>query len=301
MAKATPSDPKPKIWAMQIRAPFLILSIVLTLVGGALAYADGVFLLLPWLLAMIGVTLTHAAVNLLNEYSDFHTGIDSRTQRTPFSGGSGNLQKGLTSPKSVLIVAWLCLLVAVGIGLYLAFLSSWWVLVLMAIGGLTTIFYTTHLAKWALGEVMAGITLGTLVVLGTYLVQAQTITWAVVGVSIPPGILTALLLLLNEFPDVEADKLGGRKHLVILLGRKKAAMVYSVAMILQYSILISGALLQWFPPQILITLLTLPLALLAMSRALQFGDVFEKIVPALGANVGVVIGTNLLIAVAYFL
>ncbi len=301
MVATNKSEPTPKIWARQIRAPFLILSIALTLVGGAAAHADGVFSLLPWLLSLTGVILAHVAVNLFNEYSDFHTGIDSRTQRTPFSGGSGNLQKGLTSPRSVVVVAWICLLGAGGLGLYLAAISSWWVLAIMAVGGFTTIFYTTHLAKWALGEVMAGLTLGTLVVLGTYLVQAQTVTWSVLWLSIPPGILTSLLLLLNEFPDVEADRLGGRKHLVIRLGRKKAAMVYSLAIILQYSILISGAMLQWFPPQILITLLTLPLALLAMNRALRFSDVFEKIVPAMGANVGVVIGTNVLIAVAYFL
>jgi 1,4-dihydroxy-2-naphthoate octaprenyltransferase len=290
-----------KIWAVQIRAPFLLLSVILVLIGGSVSFRDGGFKGLRFALAMLGVVLAHVAVNLFNELSDHKTGIDHHTRRTPFSGGSGTLQLGLTSPGAVGMAACGALLVAFGIGLYLSWVSGWFLMVLIIAGGTATVFYTSHLARWVLGELAAGICLGSFVVLGTYYAQTGNLTSAVAWLSVPPGILTALLLFLNEFPDVEADRMGGRRHLVITLGWKRAAMVYTAALASSYLILIVGVILGLFPATVLLALLTLPLAFKAASTALRHGGEFEKMIPALGANVGLVLGTDLLIAVAYFI
>lgn len=290
-----------KTWANQIRLPFLLLSVVLVLIGGAVALDDGVFRGFHFALAMLGVALAHVAVNLFNELSDNRTGIDQRTRRTPFSGGSGTLQSGGLSPRTVLHVTLVILMTAFAIGVYLTVVSGWQLMIFILAGGIATVFYTSHLARWLVGELAAGACLGTFVVLGTYYAQAGTLTAPVVWLSIPPGILTALLLLLNEFPDVEADRSGGRRHLVIILGRRKAAVVYTVALAIAYLILIVGVIAAWFPATVLLALATLPLAMKASVTALRHGEVFEKMVPALGANVGVVLGTDLLIAVAYFI
>ena len=289
-----------KIWASQLRVPFLVLSVLLVLVGGAAAYEDGVFNPLRLLLTMVGVILAHIAVNLYNESSDHQTGIDFQTQRTPFSGGTGNLQKGRTSLRAVQVTAFATLWIAFAIGVYLSWTSGWLLMVFIVLGGLVARFYTTHLARWTMGELAAGVCLGTLVVLGTYYAQTGGFTSAVIWLSIPPGILTALLLLLNEFPDVEADLQGGRRHLVIVLGRRRAALVYTAALAANYFILLWGVVTGVFPTTVLLTLLTLPLAFKAAHGALRFGGTVEKLVPALGANVGVVLGTNLALAVAYF-
>jgi 1,4-dihydroxy-2-naphthoate octaprenyltransferase len=289
------------VWMMQIRGPFLLLSVMLVLIGGAVAFQDEVFDGLKFALSMVGVILAHVAVNLFNEYSDYKSGIDEDTVKTPFSGGTGNLQQGLTRPGAVLGAAVGTGAVALVIGVYLAWVSDWWLLAFIGAGGLATVFYTSHLARWSLGEIAAGTCLGTFVVLGTYYAQAETLNWEVVWLSIPPGILTALLLLLNEFPDVEADRKGGRRHLVIVLGYRGAAIVYTAALAAVYLILILGAVLRWFQPTVLIALLTLPLAIKASLGALRHGQNLEKLVPAMGANVGLVLGTDLLIAVAYFI
>ncbi len=290
-----------KVWAAQTRAPFLLLSVLLVLIGGAVAHQEGKLSALRFALALIGVVLAHAAVNLLNEHSDHKTGIDHRTTRTPFSGGSGTLQAGHTTPRAVLGTAAGCLAVGLGIGVYLSYLSGWPLMLFVLVGGLSTIFYTRHLARWVLGELFAGLSLGTFVVLGTYYALTSTLSAAVIWLSIPPGILTALLLLLNEFPDVEADRQGGRRHLVIVLGWRRAAMVYLAALAASYLILVVGVLLALFPKTVLLALLTLPLAAKAAAGALRHGAAVQKLVPAMGANVGVVLGTDLLIAVAYFL
>lgn len=292
---------KIKVWGAQIRAPFLLLSILLCLIGGAVALNDGVFHGLNLALCMIGVTLAHVAVNLFNELSDHETGIDDHTEPTPFSGGSKTLQRGLLSRGQVTAAAWGALLTALATGLYLAWSTGWVLLGFMLAGGLASVFYTSHLARWLLGELAAGLTLGSFVVLGTYYAQAGELNFPVILLSVLPGILTSLLLLLNEFPDVEADQAGGRRHMVIALGYRGAAILYALGLLTVYTMLAAGAALGWFPLTLLLALLTLPLGVKAAVTALRHGAEYGPMLPALGANVALVLGTDLLIAAAYFL
>jgi 1,4-dihydroxy-2-naphthoate octaprenyltransferase len=130
--------------------------------------------------------------------------------------------------------------------------------------------------------------------------MAGTLTEEVIWLSIPPGLLTAMLLLLNEFPDAEADQSGGRRHLVIALGKRWSAIIYTLSLLAVYAILVIGAVAELFPLTVLFALITLPLAARACMIALKHHGSFEKMLPALGANVMVVLGTDLLIAVGYF-
>lgn len=117
----------------------------------------------------------------------------------------------------------------------------------------------------------------------------------------PPGILTALLLLLNEFPDVAADREGGRKHLVIRLGYRGASMVYAISLALSYVILIAGVWAHLFPWPILLTCLTAPLSILVSRDAFRAGEDFRFLAPMLGKNVIIVLGTDLLLALGYLI
>ena len=107
-----------KVWFLETRPQFLTLSVVLAFLGTAIAWYDGYFNLWHALLAGIGLVLTHASVNILNDYFDFRSGIDLATKRTPFSGGSGILPAGLLTPRQVLWLGMVALLLAVPIGIY---------------------------------------------------------------------------------------------------------------------------------------------------------------------------------------
>ena len=229
-----------KIWLSEIRANFLVLPVILVMIGGAAARYEGFFSAILFFVTLFGVVAAHISVNLFNEYSDWRTGIDAQTIRTPFSGGSGNLQKGLIEPAQVFRAAWMALAVAFFTGCGLAYTAGWQVLVIMCAGGAAVVFYTDYITRWMLGELVSGITLGSLVVIGAYFVQTGTVTPGIIYSSIPPGLLTVELLFLNEFPDVEADSCGGRKHLVIILGKKRAAYLYAFLLFLVYSALILG-------------------------------------------------------------
>jgi 1,4-dihydroxy-2-naphthoate octaprenyltransferase len=290
-----------KTWAMQIRAPFLLLSVLLVTIGGAVARYDHIFRLPRFLLCLIGVICAHIAVNLSNEVSDFRTGIDRKTRRTPFSGGSGNLPDGITSVRAVSAAAILTLAVAALIGLYLAMVAGWLVVVFACAGAAAILLYTPVLSRWGIGEATAGLCLGSLVVAGTYFTMAGHLTLNVLLLSAPPGILTALLLLLNEFPDVAADLAGGRKHLVIRLGYRGASMVYTASLTLSYVILIAGVWTGLFPRPTLLACLTVPLSVIVSKDAFRAGDDFKFLVPMLGKNVIIVLGTDLLMAIGYLL
>ncbi len=300
---------KIQIWAAQTRANFLFLAVFLVAIG--LAYAAkydsaSTFNWLHAILIMVGTISAHISVNLFNEYSDYQTRIDFNTERTPFSGGSGMLPAGKTKPMQVKIAAYATLLLSAAIGIYFSIVSHYSIIIIALIGAIAIVYYTPLLAKLLLGELFAGLALGSLVVIGAYIAMtgspglsiSEVLPLEVLLISIPPGILTALLLLLNEFPDAEADKAGGRKHMVIKYGKKKSAWIYAVGMFATFAIILLMPLLGLSSYWLLLALLPLPLAIKASQTAISHGSSMKKLVPALGMNVMVVLGTDLLIAIA---
>lgn len=301
------------VWMAQIRANFLILSVFLVLIGLATAYKyqdiESTFNWFHAVLLVLGVVSTHVSVNLFNEYSDFRTGIDLHTNRTPFSGGTGLMAGGITKPSRVLRVAIATLITGLAIGIYFSIVSHWTILLLTVIGTLTIVWYTDYLAKYMLGEFFCGLTLGTFVVLGTYIAMnafpGQAITELlpveVILISLPPGILTLLLLFLNEFPDVEADRQGGRRHIVIRYGLKKSGIIYVVGLVLTFGIILIMPLTGMSSYWLYLALIPLPFAVNAGLKALKYNGDFRTIIPALGANVLTVLGVDLLLAVGVFI
>ena len=75
-----------------LRVPFLILTPACVAVGVGTAYREtGQTNWKYILLVLLGALSAHICVNVFNEYFDFKSGLDSKTERTPFSGGSGTL------------------------------------------------------------------------------------------------------------------------------------------------------------------------------------------------------------------
>ncbi len=300
-----------KVWMTQIRANFLVLAVFLVVIGLAFALkypsANGSsFSGFHAVLLIIGVVLSHISVNLFNEYSDFKSKIDFSTPKTPFSGGSSMLIKGLTQPRKVFIVGVTTLLIALAIGIYFTLVSHWIVIVISLFGAFSVLFYTNFLTKYTLGELFAGLSLGSLVVLGAYISMtaspgmplSQLFPAEVIWIAIPPGILTSLLLLINQFPDFEADKQGGRNHLVIRFGWKAASYIYTMGMFASFGIIVLMPIIGVSSYWIYLALLPGPLAIKACITAIKHGDDLKRIIPALGNNVLTVLGVDLLLAIA---
>jgi 1,4-dihydroxy-2-naphthoate octaprenyltransferase len=290
-----------KIWLLETRPQFLLLSVVLVLLGTAMSFHQGHIDWLKFILATLGLVLAHASVNILNDYFDYKSGIDLETTQTPFSGGSGILPQGLMEPKDAYRFGVGCLLAALLIGVYLTVVSGWQLLPLVIVGGVVIYFYTSYLTKWLAGEIWAGLGLGTLPVLGAYFVQAGSYSTEALVASLAPGFLTANLLLLNEFPDFDADKKGGRYQIVIALGKRRACHLYAGLMAMTYLCIVAAVACKLAPPLTLIALLSAPFALKAISTTYRHHDDLDKMIPALGANVITVLSTDALLALGYFM
>ncbi len=283
------------------RVPFLALPVVLVALGTAAAVADGAPL--RWgraLLALVGLVALHVAVNVLNEVSDARTGIDDLTRPTPFSGGSKTIPGGRLSPRAALLFGLAMIAAGCGVGGWFLVTIGWPLLPFLAVGAVLVLGYTDVLARVGLGEVGAGLGLGALPVLGSALVQDGWIGPAAIAAAAPSFFLTFDLLLLNEFPDIEADRSGGRRNLVLALGPALAAMVWAVAALLVPATILVAVVLGLFPAWALLGLL--PSLLLARPLAWAIrGAPGEIPVPALAANVAWNLATHALLALGLVL
>jgi len=294
---------KLKIWFLETRPQFLILSVVLAFFGTSIAWYNGAFHLGHAILAFIGLLLCHISVNVLNDYYDYISGIDLKTRRTPFSGGSGFLPAASLNPGHVLWFGLTSFLLAVPIGIYFVLVSGWLLsplLPLLVIAAICILLYTPLLTKLGWPEWAPGLGLGALPILGAYFIQTGEYTLPAVVASIPSFILVHNLLLLNEFPDAEADKTAGRKTLPITMGGRGAGIVYTALTIILYLWIIAWVAAGLMPVFCLIALATLPLAVRAIRGALDSQDE-SKLMPAMANNVMLVLLTQLLLGIGYIL
>jgi 1,4-dihydroxy-2-naphthoate octaprenyltransferase len=294
------SSVKLKVWFLETRPQFLLLSVVLAFLGITIAWYNGSFHLGYALLTFLGLLLTHISVNVLNDYFDYKSGIDLAARRTPFSGGSGILPAARLRPRQVLWFGLISLILAVPIGVYFVLARGWGLLPLLVVGALCTIIYTPLITKLGFPEWAPGAGMGTLPILGIYFIQTTFYTFPAVIAAIPSGILVHNLLLLNEFPDVAADSKAGRKTMPILIGKTRAWMVYTALTIVVYLWIIGWVAAGKMPVFALIALLTLPFAVRAI-RGSRNHDDMSRLVPAMADNVMVVLLTQLLLGIGYIL
>jgi len=294
-----------KIWFLETRPQFLLLSLVLAFLGTCIAWYEskeygGSFDMGYAWLAFFGLLLCHISVNVLNDYFDYRSGIDLEVRRTPFSGGSGMLPAALLKPGQVFWFGLVSFLLAVPIGVYFVIARGWLLLPLLVVAAVCVLLYTPFITKVGWPEWAPGVGLGALPVLGVYFVQTAAYTLPAVVACIPSGILVHNLLLLNEFPDAEADGKAGRKTLPIIMGKPKAGIVYSVLTLVVYLWIIGGVVAGQMPAFSLLALLTLPLAIKAI-RGVRKHEEMSQLVPAMANNVLVVLLTQLLLGIGYIL
>jgi 1,4-dihydroxy-2-naphthoate octaprenyltransferase len=288
-----------KPYAGIARAPFLLLPVTLIVCGAGAAAFDGVVSWSRSLLALVALVAVHIAVNALNEWSDMRRGIDLKTVRTPFSGGSGTLPAGEAPVGAALALGLSAAGVGLIIGLWFLFQVGWVFLPFLLLGAVFVLGYTDALARVGVGEIVAGLGLGGLAVAGAALVQGGVLGPAAMAASVPAFLMTFNLLLLNEFPDEIADREGGRRNLVLMLGRPAAAGVYALAGLL-VPVWIIGAVVAG-PLPTLALLGALPSLLLVAPLRWAFGKAKEEVpIPALGANVIWNLATNTLLGIALF-
>jgi 1,4-dihydroxy-2-naphthoate octaprenyltransferase len=286
-----------------MRLPFLVLTPACVAVGvGTAYYQTGHLNGLQVILVFIGAIAAHLTVNIINEYFDFTTGLDARTERTPFSGGSGTLQARPELAKATLGLACINFLIVAAVGLYFTWLRGWQLLPLGLLGLFLLVAYTPWLTRNPITCLIApGLGFGVLMVMSTHFALTGTYSWTAFIASLVPTCLVSNLLLFNQFPDVEADRSIGRKHYPILIGNKASSAIYGTLLLLTYLSVITGILLRLLPLFSGLALLTVFLAWRAYQGSRKDAENIPALIPSLGMNVIINLVTPVLLAIGLWI
>jgi 1,4-dihydroxy-2-naphthoate octaprenyltransferase len=272
-------------WLRVIRIRFLLSSVIAVSAGLGISWWHvGQIDILYAIMTMGGVVSLHASVDLLNDYWDFKRGIDTQTQRTKMSGGTGVLPEGLLQPNQVYRAGIAFLIIGTIIGSYFVIIDGIVIGMILAFAVVSIYFYSTKIVDSGLAEIFVAIK-GTMIVLGTYFIQTLEINLTTIMGGIFIGALSSLVLFITAFPDFEADKAKGRKTLVISVGKQKATIVFWIFPIVVYSILISGIFYEIFPIYCIISLATFPLIIKSGLLLKQNFDDVNKLIPAMSYTI----------------
>jgi 1,4-dihydroxy-2-naphthoate octaprenyltransferase len=268
---------------------------------GAASWSSGEVSILYLLLAFIGAICAHISVNALNEYFDFRSGLDSMTERTPFSGGSGTLPGRPEMARSALNIGLITLSVTGLIGLYFLYIRGLSLLPVGILGLIIISTYTIWIIRYPILCLIApGLGFGPLMVMGTQLVLTGEYSWTGFIASLVPFFLVSDLLLLNQFPDVEADQSVGRRHLPIVVGKQTSSLIYGAFLLSAYLSIVLGVYLEYLPKFTLLGLATIVIALPTSVGVFRHAEDVKKLMPYMNLNVIINIATPLLVATGFF-
>jgi 1,4-dihydroxy-2-naphthoate octaprenyltransferase len=263
-----------RIWFQAVRFFSFTASTIPIAVGSALALYDHTFDWFLFLLMLVASIACHAGANLANDYYDHIKGIDTAESLGP----SKVIQQGLLTPAEVKRGMFIAFAIATVLGLIIVAASSW-VILLVALASLGAAYFYTGgpkpLGYFALGELTVFIFMGPVMICGAYFVMADTVTLQSVLVSIPIGLLVAVILHANNIRDIPLDRAAGKVTLATLLGRRSANIEYLVLVIGAYVmtlVLVATELGLW---PVLLVAVTLPAALRLCRLCLTAVDVRE--------------------------
>lgn len=285
-----------------IRAPFLLLAPVCVFLAAGLAYSTSGEI--DW--GVLGLIMfcaisAHIAVNALNEYQDFESGLDLNTQRTPFSGGSGTLPENPQLATAALKISIIAIGLTVLSGLAIVYLQGSELLLPGLAGVVIIVLYTKVLNRYpVLCLLSPGLAFGILMVGGSYFALTGTYSVEVFLVSLIPFFLVNNLLLLNQFPDMNADREAGRNHVLIQYGKESGSFIYMLFLVLAALALIFSVYLGTLPLYSLAGLLLIAVGIPIYLASSRPQSNIQTFLPYMGKNVGMVLLIPVLLGVSLF-
>lgn len=247
-------------WILASRPKTLPAAVMPVFVGTSIAIYDNVFVPTAAIIALICSLLIQIGTNFINDLFDYLKGTDKKDRVGP----TRVLAAGLVSVKEMKLWINIVFGTAFILGLYLVYLGGLFVLIIGILSLLAGYAYTAGpypLAYNGLGDIFVFIFFGFVGTIGTYYVQANEITMLVFWSSIPVGALVTNILVVNNYRDIEEDRIAGKRTLAVKFGSKFARLQYVLFMILSYTILIVVYFTYKQSLFVFLPLITLPLSI----------------------------------------
>lgn len=214
-----------KCWIEAMRLRTLPVSLAGVAMGVAFCVLDGVFELLPALLCAAFAVLAQISSNFANEYYDYRAGLDKAGRVGPRRG----VAEGDISPEAMRNATFLTLGIACMVGLSLIYWGGWWLLfagIVIAAGAMAYSAGPYPLSRHGLGEVAVVVFFGIVPVNLTYYVQSGVFDIQVLLASVAVGLMTANLLIANNYRDREEDESVGKRTLAVIYGGRFVSTLY---------------------------------------------------------------------------
>lgn len=256
-------------WYMATRPFSFTASIIPVLVGTFLAaQQDGDFKWLLFGMVMLASVMVHAASNLVNDYFDWRNGAD----KPAALGRGGAIQRGIIKPRGIFWFGIALFVVSTALGLLIVWMVGWQVL-LFALPSLAAAYFYTGgpkpLGYVALGEATVFIFMGPMIVLGSYFVQTEQITWTAFLLSVPVGLMVTAILQANNIRDIADDLEANKRTVATFIGRRWANMEFILLIAGAYAVTLVVALGGVTSAGLLLVFLTLPRAITVIRTVLQ--------------------------------
>ena len=224
MSELAVPRPGPAVWLMAARPRTLSAAVSPVLVGTALAHRMGAMRPLVAVLALLSSLLIQVGTNFANDYSDFKHGADANRV-----GPTRVTQSGLVAPRTVKMAAWLAFAASGALGLALAALSGWPILLIGAASVAAGWLYTGGpwpLGYHGLGDVFVFIFFGLVATCGTVWAQALFVPAEAWLAAAAVGSLASAILVVNNLRDRQTDAKVGKNTLAVKLGAKASRVQY---------------------------------------------------------------------------
>lgn len=250
-------------WWLAIRPRTLPAAAAGVVMGCALAWRDDAFQWLPALACLLIALLLQIGSNVANDVFDFERGADTSERLGPVRV----TQAGLLTPVQIKRGMFVIFGLAVLLGLYLASLRGWIVILLGTAAIFSAVAYTGGpfpLGYHGLGDIFVFIFFGFAAVAGTYFVQAGSVSIPAWWMSVPVGLLVTAILVVNNLRDLENDRKAGKHTLAVLWGERGAKIEYLFCMGVAYLLLPVLIAMKIVPPAAILTWLSLPLTILTL-------------------------------------
>jgi 1,4-dihydroxy-2-naphthoate octaprenyltransferase len=283
-----------RVWLAAARPRTLPAAVAPVLVGSALAFHDGHLGELTALLCLAFALLVQIGANFANDYYDFVQGADTTARLGPRRA----VASGWVSPAAMrrAMVATLAAAILAGGGLI--WRGGPWMAAVGFGSVLCAIAYTGGpfpLGYHGLGDLFVFIFFGLVAVTMTYFVQTGWVSREAVLAAVPMGLLTANILVVNNYRDMETDAAAGKRTLVVVFGRGFARIQYALSLLIALAV----PVLFWrvgFGAGSLLPLVLAPLGW-RLCRRLQAGRTPPELIALLGDTAKLVAAYALLFAV----
>lgn len=227
-----------KYWLIATRPKTLSVALTPVLVGGALAWVQDSALSWTVLgMALLAALLIQIGVNLHNDAADYERGADHSATRL---GPARATAQGWLTASQVKRGAAVCFGLALLCGFYLAYVGGWPIILIGLASIAAGLAYTggpRPIAYSSLGELFVLLFFGLAAVAGTYYLQTGRFSWASLVAGALVGMPAAAVLVVNNYRDLDNDRLVGKNTLAVRLGRRASQLEYALLMLAPFALL----------------------------------------------------------------